>query len=193
MGNFAYLKNKSWSEITREERYFCAELFFQIKNIPQTFIQFLNSKFQQGFDDNKDWEIGYEVCFYRDYLFSIYKQVKFEYKNQKYPQKRTFDLCLFSDTDIIIIEAKADQDFSPRQMESIGKDEEFLLTLLKENGKVPRINIFLLCPSDNDQEFEGYKKFSWQDLYDLYKNPAFQFAERLPKRKKDFKNTIKLK
>ena len=193
MQPFTYLRNNSWSRITREERYFCAELFFEIKKNPKQFIEFLNRRLQLNFDVNQYWEVGFEVCFYRDYLFSIGESVRPHYKGQKYPQKRTFDLCLFSETHMIIIEAKADQDFSSAQMKSMDEDKGFLLKLFEENGKVPAINIFLLCSSGNDQEFEGYKKFSWQDLYALYKNPAFQVADGLPKRKKEFKSLIKSK
>lgn len=83
---------KPWLEITREERYFCAELFFEIRNDPKRFINFLNKNKILEFNPDQDWEIGYEVCFYRDLLYSDRKRVR---KYEKYPTKRTFDLCLF--------------------------------------------------------------------------------------------------
>jgi len=39
----SYLKNKNWSEITREERYFCAELYFAIKGNETDFVKWLNT------------------------------------------------------------------------------------------------------------------------------------------------------
>jgi len=185
METFTYLRNKSWSEITREERYFCAELYFDIKKNPQEFIEFLNRELQENFEINQYWEIGYEVCFYRDYLFSIGEPVRPHYKGQKYPQKRTFDLCLFSATDMIIIEAKADQNFSKSQLKSLKDDKEILLSkLLKENGKVPTISTVLLCSSKYAAEIDGYKKFFWNDLASLYDNPIYKTANELPRRKR---------
>ena len=103
MDGLQYFKNTSWADITREERYFCAELFFDIKKSPKQFVEFLNKKLEMNFDIDQHWEIGYEVCLYRDYLFSIGEPVRPKYKEQKYPQKRTFDLCLFSDTNLSLI------------------------------------------------------------------------------------------
>jgi len=181
METFTYLRNKFWSEITREERYFCAELFFDIKNNPKIFIEYLNNNLQQNFNINQHWEVGYEVCFYRDYLFSINESVKPKYKGQKYPQKRTFDLSLFSDSDFIIIEAKADQNFSKGQIEDLDDDRKLLLPkLLSENGKVPEINAFLLCSSTNKQIIKDYKKFYWKDLVSIYNNSIYAVADNLP-------------
>ena len=35
------LLGKPWAEITREERYFCAELFFEVRKDIKKFIRFL--------------------------------------------------------------------------------------------------------------------------------------------------------
>ncbi|GIK21759.1 MAG: hypothetical protein BroJett005_11730 [Ignavibacteriota bacterium] len=185
MQPFTYLGNNSWSQITREERYFCAELHFEIKMDPRLFISFLNERLGEKFNSDQHWEIGYEVCFYRDYLFSIGEPVKPEYKDIKYPQKRTFDLCLFSDTDIIIIEAKADQNFSEPQLKLLKKDKEILLpNLLKENGRMPQISAFLLCSSKYDNVIDGFKKFFWNDLFSLFDNPIYKSADDLPRKQK---------
>ncbi|KAB2852759.1 MAG: hypothetical protein PHY57_11150 [Ignavibacterium sp.] len=185
MQPFTYLRNNSWSQITREERYFCAELFFEIKKQPKQFIEFLNSRLEQNFNMYQYWEIGYEVCFYRDYLFSIGEPVRPTYKDVKYPQKRTFDLCLFSDTDVIIIEAKADQNFSESQLKLLKNDKETLLpNLLKENGKVPSISAFLLCSSQYDNDIDGFKKFFWNDVALLFNNPIYKSADDLPRKPK---------
>lgn len=185
MQPFTYLRNNSWSQITREERYFCAELFFEIKKQPKQFIEFLNSRLEQNFNMYQYWEIGYEVCFYRDYLFSIGEPVRPTYKDVKYPQKRTFDLCLFSDTDVIIIEAKADQNFSESQLKLLKNDKETLLpNLLKENGKVPSISAFLLCSSQYDNDIDGFKKFFWNDVALLFNNPIYKSADDLPRKQK---------
>lgn len=107
MGELKYFGNKSWSDITREERYFCAELFFDIKNNIKAFIYFLNKRFKTNYNIDQHWEVGFEVCFYRDFLFDKGNKVR----ETEYSDKRTFDLCLFSNKEILIIEAKADQKF----------------------------------------------------------------------------------
>lgn len=39
--SFSYLNNKKWSQITRDERFFCAELYFEIKKDPAMFLNWL--------------------------------------------------------------------------------------------------------------------------------------------------------
>jgi hypothetical protein len=78
---------KPWSEITREEIYFCAELFFEIRKGVKKFIQFLNINPSFNLNKDEEWEVGFEVCFYRDYLYSIGESVKVEYNEVKFPQQ----------------------------------------------------------------------------------------------------------
>ena len=54
-----------------------------------------------------DWDLGYEVCFYRDLSWPCQKTAH----QDGYAAKRTFDLCLFGEKAIIIIEAKVFQRF----------------------------------------------------------------------------------
>lgn len=62
------LLNHLWQQIFRYKRYFCAELFQIINANPVPFINLLKDK---GIEILKDKvEIGYEVCFYRDYIFT---------------------------------------------------------------------------------------------------------------------------
>jgi len=98
MENFTYLRNNSWSQITREERYFCAELHFEIKKDPKQFISFLNDRLKKKFSADQHWEVGYEVCFFRDYLFSINQSVKPKYKGKVaiLVNERTISLAEFT-------------------------------------------------------------------------------------------------
>jgi hypothetical protein len=48
---FSYLGNKRWNEITRDERYFCAELFFDIKQDVNQFVKWLNIQVTLGFNE----------------------------------------------------------------------------------------------------------------------------------------------
>ena len=66
----SYLNGKTWSEVTRDERFFCSHLYNLIQNngIAQ-FLSYLNKNHRTNFDTNAYWEIGYEVCFYRDFWY----------------------------------------------------------------------------------------------------------------------------
>lgn len=106
-GNF-----NSWLDITREERLFCSHLYHDVRSggLERDFVGWLKSEgtwqdelARQDLKVDQEWEIAYEVCFYRDLLKS--RQGKTA-RQQGYPSKRTFDLCLFSEENIVIVEAK---------------------------------------------------------------------------------------
>src|SRR5882672_11412807 len=99
---FTYLGGNNWSDITREERFFCAELYIKIKNSENAFVRWLNAQEKisiSGEDCETEWETAFEVCFYRDFPHKFRPEIP-----DKYSPKRTFDLCLFSEKNIIIIE-----------------------------------------------------------------------------------------
>jgi hypothetical protein len=192
MAGFNYLKGKKWREITREERFFCAELYFEIKNNERDFVTWLNTKTDLNLDTKAEWEIGYEVCFYRDYNKYFFGGRSI--KGIEYPQKRTFDLCLFSNETLVIIEAKAQTGFESKQVEDFREDVTLINKLLDENLKTP-INIKMLgiCSSkyiQNEKKygragnlklFEG-KIISWNDLMEKYENENFNNADKIYKK-----------
>jgi len=106
---FDYLGGGKWSDVTREERYFTLVLYNAInKKGVLDFVDFLRNKCYANLDYRNDWELAYEVCFYRD-LWYLRKKC-FEEEgliDDDYSKKRTFDLCLFSCNQIVVIEAKA--------------------------------------------------------------------------------------
>jgi hypothetical protein len=113
---FEYFEGKNWIDISREERLYCAHLYFQIRGKELEFVKWLNENHKMKLPTESEWEIGYEVCLYRDY----FKQLRDETickDNVDYPPKRTFDLCLFSEENIVIIEAKVQQRFDAEQSE----------------------------------------------------------------------------
>ena len=133
-------ENKKWSQITRDERYFCSELYHEFKNNPKELVKLINAKSKlDGRLMGSDWELGYEVCFYRDLirynnLHSGGKSIgnlKFfssiDAKKRSFPFKRTFDLCLFGETQIVVIEAKVHQGYDTIQLKEFERDKEFLL------------------------------------------------------------------
>jgi len=182
---FSYLNGKNWSEITREERFFCAVLFEQFKSTPLKFVHWLNEQTKINLDTNCEWELGYEVCFYRDLLKSQAESVK----KSEYPQKRTFDLCLFSEKSIVIIEAKCQQGFKLNQVKSFERDIEDIPKITPSNIEVKLVGLASSLYYTNLKKFgktEVLKPFnecliSWEALYNTFKNPIYLQANKLYK------------
>jgi hypothetical protein len=154
-----YFDGLSWNNITREERAFCAELFFCIREHPESFVRFL-------FDETclpsvlpGPWDTAYEVCFYRDFLHGSAPKQK-----QEFSPKRTFDIALFSDEAIIIIEAKAAQLFTTHQATSFSKDLKDIPCLLKRS-----IPIYLIALGSRTY-FENYKQAGRSKALAPFKN-----------------------
>ena len=185
MSTIKYFGNKSWADITREERYFCAELFFDIKKNTKGFIYFLNRLFRSNYDIEQYWEVGFEVCFYRDFHYSIGQKVR----ETEYSDKRTFDLCLFSNKQFIIIEAKADQKFDNEQLTNLKKDIFEIKRLINKEDENVEIKSYLLNSSHREKNVEGFEKFTWFDLYNLFNdNQVFLTADNLPLKQKPKSN-----
>ena len=168
---FSYLQDKNWLEITREERLYCAFLYWDIKDREKDFISWLDINHDLQLDCDAEWEIGYEVCFYRDLLKSRGESVN----PTQYSSKRTFDLCLFSEEAMVIIEAKVQQMFKESQIRTFQKDRD---DIPKIAGKKIDTKIIALASS---KYYENYEKFgqndmltnfdacvSWTEIYDLY-------------------------
>lgn len=174
---------KTWLEITREERYFCAELFFEIRKDIKKFIKFLNEYAKLNLNVYQEWEIGYEVCFYRDYLFDK----GFGVKTSTYHDKRTFDLCLFSNTHIIVIEAKVDQSFNSKQLKSleddVNKDIYSVLKLNKEDLVIQ--GVLLFSTKKRPKIAHNFAEFDWDQLSKYYnENKYFPIANEVPSKPK---------
>lgn len=143
-----YFRQKKWADITREERYFCAHLYFKIRGREKEFIEWLvdevKIKCLTDADKNEDWEAGYEVCFYRDYIKRLGDEngnTQIKKSATKYSEKRTFDICLFSNKKIIIIEAKSFEIFESSQLEEFRKDAQQMASLLQE---YPDVELYLI-------------------------------------------------
>jgi len=183
----SYFGNKKrWENITREERYFCSALFWHVKNnsLENQFVECLNELTQSKKNDHvKYWEIGYEVCFYRDYLKAIHNRSTHD---TGYSGKRTYDLCLFSENRIIIIEAKAHQGLDRDQFNyisdidsGIDKNEIGLKQLLQKENIT--IDVILLLSSKyvdgskkhpnsliRESEIEDFKIITWKDINEKF-------------------------
>lgn len=138
-------EDRSWNDISREERLFCSHLYHQILSFGgatrflERFAK-LRSPYS-GFDNKPDfntsayWEVSFEVCFYRDFLKAQGKDVS----ESNFSQKRTFDLCFFSEKEIIIVEAKAQGGLDKEQIDSLNRDPNDIENLFDEYPMGPSI------------------------------------------------------
>jgi len=180
-------EEKSWQDITREERFFCSHLYHTIINREKEFIKWLNNNTTLQLNPQSKWEIGYEVCFYRD-LIKYWKddtKRKIKVNNPKqYSPKRTFDLCLFSNNHIVIIEAKAQQGFHGKQLKEFEKDKSDIKRLLKNRDF--KVDVVLLHSSEyhpRDKRIKCSPRFAWIDIYNSFeKNNIFKQADELYKK-----------
>ena len=115
----SYLCDQPWSSWTREERYFCAVLFCRARSDPAGFASWLIETSGLEIDPAGEWDLGYEVCFYRDYLW----QLGVSAKQRGLPAQRTFDLCLFGERNLIVIEAKVCEAFGGAQNDDFARDK----------------------------------------------------------------------
>ena len=120
-----YLKNCPWSRWTRDERYFCSVLYSLVESDPADFAAWLIDSAGLGAKKNGDWDLGYEVVFYRDYLWQLGSSAT----SMGFSQKRTFDLCLFGTRSLIVIEAKVSQCFELAQRKTLEFDKERIPSL----------------------------------------------------------------
>ena len=161
---FSYLDGKNWAEVTREERFFCQHLYgLLVKCGASRILSHIGDRVGTALRQDVEWEPAFEVCFYRD--LGYLRGERGEY----YSPKRTFDLCLFSEDMIVILEAKAQQRFEPKQMESFRGDREHV-------EKITGVDTALLCglisskynpPHSIVETFDG-PLLTWRELADIF-------------------------
>lgn len=181
-----YLGGKTWAEVTRDERFFCQHLYSLIRYDVPGFIQKLNEITGLNLPEQEEWEVGFEVCLYRDHRFMCdeYGHV-WHGKENMYSPKRTFDLCLFSHNHIVIIEAKAQQGFDQKQMSAFKEDREWVnkaIAVVKSGdgaGSDVEVDVVALASSEylkkldwnafNAGIFSGQAAVSWKELAKHYR------------------------
>jgi hypothetical protein len=159
-----YLDGAAWSEVTRDERFFCQHLYSIIQQKGEDeFVSYLIHEHQAQLSATENWEVAYEVCFYRDLWHHRKKQ------GPLFSPKRTFDLCLFSDNAIVVIEAKVHQEFDPEQLKSFEKDR----TQLEIETEVANILISGLASGQYKPDEDVLNVFNgpyltWSELSQFY-------------------------
>ncbi len=140
----------SWATLTRSERSFCAALYRHELANPGSLHQAIrkhckvppaigsrwswNSASVAHVPTSTHWEVGLEACFFRDMHKAIPTAVKPSRFNSL--AQTTFDLALFSDTSIIILEAKGIETFSTPQLQGIETLKSDIKALCGKNIEV---------------------------------------------------------
>lgn len=184
--SISYLNNLNWSDWTREERFFCSCLYEQVNSEPAALVRLINSETSLNLKENVYWDIGYEVCLYRDYQWHrAYSPIG----ASQYSQKRTFDLCLFSEDTIVIIEAKAFGRFSEEDGNKLARDRKQIPELLaKPNLKVCTVALASSIYFENHAKYgkpdilDAFDaRLTWHALFKTYHNALFEQADKLYK------------
>jgi hypothetical protein len=165
MTGLSWLSGKCWWEVSRDERYFCAELYHLIREDVGRFIRYLNSNHDAELDSGANWEVVYEACFYRD-LWHMRDR-----SDTLFSPKRTFDLALFSDNDILLIEAKAHQGFNQTQLRAFARDADEVLRLtgVRKVRLAALVSSAYQAPRSVADCFDG-PHLQWRDLAQFYGN-----------------------
>lgn len=178
-----YFNGLTWKDLSRDERFYCFCLYQSVVDEPNQFAEFVVAKAGLCIEPTSDWDIGVEVCFYRDYLWHQRKPVH----GSGFSPKRTFDLCLFSPNAIIIIEAKVDQPFDAVQNKIFAEDAKRIRQLLANE----KLNIYLVALASSKYykadavygngealgPFDG--RISWADMFHKYGNQILDQADNL--------------
>lgn len=194
-----FQNNKSekvnWDKISRDERFFCFELFQSLKTDKEGLFSLIKegnlsnhrqngSKIPDNIESER-FDIGVEVCFYRDLLKWYGKGIK----GTGLPQKRTFDLALFSENAIIIIEAKAQQGFDTKQLMEFEEDRKRITRLFEIiERKAPEVFIVGLHSSNYKPKSSTISSFDsiikWKDIARKYPDSKelFEHADNLYKK-----------
>ena len=184
-------KARNWVDVTRDERFFCAHLYQKVLNDSRGighFVNVINEVCQPAIPliTDENWELGYEVCFYRDLQF--YAPERF---TCNLSPKRTFDLCLLSDSSVVIIEAKVYQSFDTAQTEEFRQDKDHIKNILKLPVTVQLIPLASsryhnrFTSSSLAKAFDGglltWKKLAGEYAHDRLLEVADEVYERRPK------------
>lgn len=183
-----YLSDKPWTSWSREERLFCAVLWEHGRKDVPALADWLIQTAQLDVSPAGEWDLGYEVCLYRDLLWH---KRGLTAAGSSLPYKRTFDLCLFGEVTVIVIEAKVCETFKPIQCADFARDAERIRTL--EGMSDLDVKLVALASSryfTNQpkyspgalSDFDG--QVSWLQAAQRYDDPLLWQADRMYKAKR---------
>ena len=189
---WSYLDGKRWADISREERFFCSHLYALAHKNLLPLIRAINEANADNvkvgwlpLSETVDWEVGFEVCLFRDWRHYKRRQDR-SFTVEDVSLKRTFDLGLFSEKRIVLIEAKAQQGFENdrEQFQGFKADLEKAAAALGIASAVPpdpRLDLLLLASGDAVKKLReaGHYCLTWAALGAIYDDKVLDRAERI--------------
>ena len=168
-----YLKDLPWSRWTRDERFYCSILYSLAISDPADFAAWLIDSAEVPAEQGGDWDLGYEVCFYRDYLWQLGRSSRC----MGLPQKRTFDLCLFGSANFIVIEAKICERFKSSQKKNFELDKKQIRSL----PEFKHVNVYVVALASS-RYFANAAKYGRPGTLDVFDGRVswFQVAQKYP-------------
>lgn len=157
-----------WRTHTREERYFTACLYHELNRDASPFWQCLRKELKV-LEDVYVKDVGYEVCMLRDLAKAGH------IARDLHPHtltKQTFDIVLtLSNNEVVLIEAKAHQGFSRRQIDNMKHTSELLLQ--SEKLGIRKVHLAGLhssrySPRHIRAEYPTMALITWRDLASVY-------------------------
>lgn len=178
-----YFNGLFWNDLTREERFYCFVLYLNARSDPPDFARWLSQSAHLDINLEGQWDLGVEVCLYRDFLWHNDEIIH----KSDFSAKRTFDLCLFGSKDIIIIEAKVFEQFGAKQNAAFLQDSKKIPKLLHTTEV--KVSLVALASSKyfvNLRKFgngEVLKPFdghiSWAETYQKFGDKLLKQADDL--------------
>lgn len=168
-----YIVNKKWSEVNQERKYFCAELFYEIRKNPLPFWEVCGL--------SQEYDIAYQVRFFREFIQELKNSC---FQSFDIPVKRIFDLALLSRNELVIIETSTKKNFSCKKLDAISADVKYIQRVCAYTGiSRPSVIHLAVCSSkyrSTDDSLKCFNKIiTWADLKAVYpeKESVFNRAD----------------
>ncbi len=155
-----------WADVTREERFFTSVLFHALLADKNKFWARLRPLLKLP-DTISVEDVGFEVCLLRDLAHAKHIERVVD------REKQTFDLILtLSNNALVLIEAKAHQGFSRKQLDLMRSTGKHLInkSFIKE-VYYAGIHSSKYSPDNVRSEYEKLALLTWRDLASDYDDP----------------------
>jgi len=164
-----------WNDNTREERYFTAVLFQALISNETPFWRLVRPRLQIP-ETVTVVDVGYEVCLLRDLAHACHIVRE---RRVRALEKQTVDFVItLSDSSLVLIEAKAHQRFSIRQINNMFLTREILLA--NTSVGISDVHIAGLHSSKYDPinvraQFPSFALSTWKELANIYPGMRCRF------------------
>lgn len=179
MGGVHWLQGKSWWEVSRDERFFCAELYQRIRGDVTRFVAHLSRDID--LDPRGQWQVAYPVCLQSD-LWSPRSRSDEERRDTIRPHverssgiertrfQRSSNLALLSEHEVVLIEVAGElglQLESVHQLVRAAADLKDLLPQLRDVFCAGLVSSQVEPPREVTRALGG-PLLRWKALAELY-------------------------